>query len=155
MSQIIFEKLVRGPDDLEGMVAFSLYTAQEHEWLEQHRARNNGQNPSTDALRTFIEAFTPAGLERLRGDARNTLTQFAVDFLEDNIEEERRKAVNQSILKEVKKHNSFGMNALASAAGSFLFGVVLLVLFAIAVRNPSVQDFITRMFDPPAASKSQ
>lgn len=144
----IFETLVKDETDLEGMVAYGLYALQEAEWTEQFKADHNGQSPSKQDLQGFTASFTNIALDRLRTNAGNTMYEFADRFMAANIEEAQQRAVVNSILGEVKRQNSFWKNAVASATGSFLFAVILILLATVLFFGLTPQEMVNLFLEP-------
>jgi hypothetical protein len=69
-------------------------------------------------------------LRRIREDALESFGLAARVFLEPGTERQRREAVDQSVLKEIRQHTSslrsFGLNILAGVIAAMVFAALAL-----------------------------
>lgn len=76
----VYEKLVQGPDDLSGLVAYGLYKREKIEFIEQ--IRSEGNEASDEQIKDFHRASnTPARLQSYRAEAENLMTHMVVNLL--------------------------------------------------------------------------
>lgn len=142
----IFVELVGSEeDDLEGLLAYALFAVERSEWEEKFRD-DNQDNPVDIDYQQYYNSFTPKRLDSLRGNARDALSVFAWNFLEDNIERIKEEAVDKSVVAEVRRQNNFWRSAFSSATGNVVFTVILFVLLLLVATDLSVQGLLERLF---------
>ncbi len=142
----IFMELVGSEeDDLEGLLAYALFAVERSEWEEKFRD-DNQDNPVDIDYQQYYNSFTPTRLNSLRGNARDALSVFAWNFLEDNIERIKEEAVDKSVVAEVRRQNNFWRSAFSSATGSFFFTILFFVLLLLGATDLSVAGLVDRLF---------
>ena len=71
---------------------------------------------------------------------------FAWDFLQDNVEQIKEEAIDESILNEVSGQNNFWKSAFSSATGSFFFTLIFFVLLLLVATDLSLAGLVDRLF---------
>lgn len=137
-------------DDLEGIVAFGIYKSEEIEWTNDFQEKH-GREPSEEEINGFLETHTSSRLERLRASGRDALASFAFSLMQENIVEQKKEAIEKSILNEVKNQNSFLKNAIAGAIGSVFVTIAIIALLFVALSDLSLKEFLMRLISsgPP------
>lgn len=148
----IFEKLVLNTDQdssdrLIGMLAYAEYKLQKQEYYRSYHSEH-GSCPDDGLVNEFVRRFNDRILEKQKKDATETLISFAEALTAKNLEENISELIDNSIISEIKDHNSktlsevksqnakmtaFYINISSSLAFSFL---VFIVAAAIQVRYP-------------------
>jgi hypothetical protein len=89
-------------DEIVGVIAFGLFWDELEEW-RLHRTRQGGAEPTGDDIDRHIQGDLPDRyFSELRAKALQLFGEGAVDFLSSQIEQERRDAVESSILSAVQ-----------------------------------------------------
>lgn len=99
----IFELLVDNKDDvITGYVAYALYKQKKRDWITDFRSRQ-GCAPTDKDLDEYtrIEAL-PRNIVSLQREARAILSEYASAVTEAQYEELRRRALDDTVIAEVK-----------------------------------------------------
>lgn len=124
----IFERLVDGPEDLAGMVAYGRYKWAKREWLIEHQERR-GRPPSADELRHYREHWTDSQLGALIDTAEGALTAFTSAVLDAE-----RPKIEAAALKQAR---SFWTDVGAGVISAFVYTLILIGL-ALTLRVSGV-----------------
>lgn len=92
----IFQRLVRDPDDLVGLVAYGIYKQEKRDWIIRHR-NEYSRRPSDDEVRSFNSHYSDMALERFRNEAESMMIDFAEVVVESRAPEIERQAVASGI----------------------------------------------------------
>jgi len=96
----IFQTLVGGSRDLEGLVAYGLYKIAKREYVEGYR-RRHGKPPTPDVLDEYVNGWTESRIAGVQGQAKQALASFGEAVLEDAVEDIRREAIEGKIESEL------------------------------------------------------
>jgi len=77
----VFERLVRGSDDIEGFIAYGLYKQAKREWLIAFHDKH-GAAPKPADLRAYQASWTDTTLQSLRENAESGLSAYAEVVIE-------------------------------------------------------------------------
>lgn len=123
-------------------LTYALFAWKKKEWVE-HFAAKHGNRPTQAEIDGWITQLPDSEYLIMRRDAAQYFADAARAFLADQIEEEKKKAVNESILAEVKQFTSpwkhFGIAlAMAIIAPVFLGGLIYLYTLFDSSAHPSL-----------------
>lgn len=127
-----YSTLVEDPNDLVGLIAYSLYKRDKLDFIERHRA-NHGRGPTPVELQVLYQLVnTPGQIEALRTRSATLLEQVTEVVLEEAVHqmEEDFKA---KLVAELKAPKSFwravGENVVANVTTAGLVTLVVVVLY--------------------------
>jgi len=136
----IYNKLVKSPDDINGMIAYALYKREKIQFIQDFASQHSRQ-PSDGELRSFhISSNTEARLNAYSVQAGVIAREFLeislaakVSEIEGQWREEYRQGMISSDLKDLK---GFGRGVLQGVVSSwiFSFSVALVLLGAVISR---------------------
>ncbi len=129
----VYEKLAGSDADLEGMVAYAIYKKMKREWIIR-------ENPSAADIAKFHTTVTPTQLELCRSLASAKLSAFAAAAIEESADSYKQQGAEAAIVATVKQQQSFLGNLGVNVLGSFVFTVLLLILWVALNLIPSTQD---------------
>ena len=146
----IFSKLVLShkedsAEQLVGMLAYAEYKLQKQEYCQNFHEEHQ-VDPGEDKIAEFIRTFNERRLEQLKKEATETLISFAEALLEENVQENINKIIEESIvseisqnnekaLKEVKRQNRKLTGFFISLAASIAFSVFIFIGAALITIN--------------------
>lgn len=114
----VFERLVRGADDIEGFIAYGLYKQAKREWLIAFREKH-GASPKPADMKAFQAAWTNTTLQSLRENAESALSAYAESVIE---------AVSPAIERDaLKAGRPIWKDLLIGAASALTYSLLLLV----------------------------
>jgi hypothetical protein len=96
----VWDRLVPGPDDLVGLVAYSLYQKRKREWIA-HWEQTHGVAPSWKEIQIFISGQRDTAISDLKESATAKLYRFAESIAESRTSELQDKAFNRAVSKEI------------------------------------------------------
>lgn len=127
-----YSALVQDPNDLVGLVSYSLYKRDKLDFIERHKA-NHGREPTPDELQVFYQLInTPGQIEALRTRSATLLEQVTEAVLEEAVQsiEDDFKA---KLVAELKVPKSFSRavteNVVANFVAAGLITLVVVVLY--------------------------
>lgn len=134
----IYSKLVSGRDDVVGMLAYSIYKQHKIEFIEDFKKSKNGTAPTDSDIENFImSSVTPSQLDKYRESAVTILSETVADAVQDelsNIDYDFKKSMEPV----VKKHTySAGKTILLNVIGSFVFSIILVIIFLLGYTTES------------------
>lgn len=139
----MFERFLKDPDLTreEGLLAFASYSADKYEWIA-HREATDNYPPSDADVERWIRDLPDTRLKAIQDQAVAGFDVAARAYMQSVIEETSRKAVDISILAEVKRMTSFGatfwLNVLVGVVSSAAFAIIVLAAAVIADKDPSL-----------------
>lgn len=165
----IFKRLVSGPDDLVGMVAYGIYKQEKRDWIIRFQTEK-GRRPNEAEVWAFNEHFSETALARLRSEAESMLIAFAESVVESRTPdiakgimasgmEDLSKAIEQSttdVKGYVKAQTSPGW-AIVWNTVAWLISVVITVAVAGSLLLPSIVDRLAEKLAnkaPPTAEQT-
>jgi hypothetical protein len=116
----IFEKMVGGPDDIVGLIAYGLYKRKKIEFIHDFRAKND-RGPSEPELHSFHE-ISCGHIEEYRQSAEHNMQ---ASFLETNgmVIDRMQEEADAEVKTRLK--GSFLGNVFASIVGTFLTALLV------------------------------
>lgn len=129
----VFDLLGANSDDIQALVAYSLYKKHKREWADTIRQRDS-RDPTADEDVQFANVVaTASSLERFRQDASSMLVAFANQVVDDarpNIEEEAVAKRVEKAAASIEQAGKFWPNVGASIIAS---GVTISILVALTI----------------------
>jgi hypothetical protein len=123
-------------------LAYARFAQDKYDWVNHELARRGGQPPTEEEVTTWIAALPNSRLAEFHRGAAELFQAAAEEYMKPRIEEERAKAVEQSILLRVEQATSFRRtflpNLFIGVVASFAFAVIVLVGTAIYRGDPSI-----------------
>lgn len=123
-----------------GLLSYARFSAELYEYLD-HFEELEGRAAAQADIEDWIKRTPVAKLQRLRRDTDAFFVTFALSYLEDVIDGEKQKAVEMSILNHVKQFTNswkaFILNFAAGLAAAFVFAVILVGIYYVAIVDPS------------------
>ena len=122
----IFETLVGesgANSDIVGIIAYGRYKQAKREWAAQIRIKYS-RGPTDEELRSYVTTWTQSRLDGARQEAEQVLVRFA-----DEVVAGARPGIEKEALR-----GTFLGGALQSATGSFIYSLLLLLVFFIINR---------------------
>lgn len=126
----VFERFTQGQDEgnILPYLCYAIFAAERYEWAERC-LENYGQYPDGNEERRWISELPENYFAKIERRATNWMDEFARDYLDETIEEEKNEAVENSIRPELSSLNRFWPAFWNNVAG----GVVAAIIFAIIV----------------------
>lgn len=123
-------------------LTYALFAWKKQQWVEHFQKQNN-QRPTQAQIDVWINQMPDIEFDVMRRDAVQYFDAAAKEYLADQIEEEKKKAVNESILAEIKQFTSpwkhVGMAlVMAIVAPVFLGGLIYLYTLFDSSAHPSI-----------------
>jgi hypothetical protein len=156
----VFEHFLNDPDaSLEiAHLAYAAYASSKYDWAAHFETRK-GQPPSSEEMDEWIASQPPSRLDEILEAAKTTFELAATAYMAKRIEEEKDRAVRDSILSQVEGMarrvevaTSFKAtwlpNLLLGVVASFAFALIVLGGAAIYRGDPSI--FALFKDSPPA-----
>ncbi|HYD67615.1 hypothetical protein [Azospirillum sp.] len=139
----VFERLVRSPDDVVGLVAYGIYKQGKRDWLARYR-RKHGRAPDDRALEAYHDHISDTDLERLRNDAERMMLAFAEVIVEDRAPEIQRQAqirnltdIEDRILKRIDERTRFS-DSLKANLTAWLISLVVIITVVLVINYRAV-----------------
>jgi hypothetical protein len=160
----VFEHLISNKETpLEiDYLTYALFASKKKSWVE-HFEKHNGKRPAQAEIDGWISQLPDSEYESMRYDAAQYFEIASREYLADQIEEQKRQAVGQSILAEITAANAsilaevkqftspwkhFGIAlGMAIIAPVFLGGLI----FLYTLFDSSVHVNISKQETPPAS----
>lgn len=127
----VFDDIVEDQDDIDGLVAYSLYKRHKREWCREFLDENNRHPDDTEKMNFAKAANTASQRERYRKDAQDALAAFAESIIFEETPEIQRDAIVGRIensLSKIESQNSFSRQLLNSLISTFITTSVLIIL---------------------------
>jgi len=153
----IFDRLVNGPEDLTGLVAYGIYQQRKRQWMTS--LAEEGRQPSEDELKSFARGFQDSALASLKDEAAGTLFRFSSSVMDARMTEMTDNAFNQRALNELNTLNSkidhisgYKHHIVGHVAG-FVVLVLLTFIFSVAItREPHLSALVSSIFSKQEAT---
>lgn len=134
----VYEKLVREPGDLVGMIAYALYKDSKRDWILRFEKDENRRPDEDETFRGYVRAQGDRELDRLRNQAEDLLAEYSGVVLEEAAPRIREQALQtealtqaKSLHSQVERNTRWYMGIGANVAGAFLYSVLLVILVLI------------------------
>lgn len=147
----VFDLLEAGTDDIECLVAYSLYKRHKRQWAAEF-SENHGRKPNQQEDAAFATAVcTKDQLKRYRQNAQDLIIAFANEVLEDERPEIEKAAITAKIeaaARTVSGSASFMKQLGAGLVSSLITTFVLIVLtIAIALFGVDPLDGVSSLIN--------
>lgn len=125
----IYSQLVSNPEDVIGLLAYSIYKQHKIEFIEDFK-KKKGSTPTDADIENFIlSSVTPSQLEKYKESANTILSETVADAVQDEMGRMSFDFQN-AIEPVVKKHSSSWIKTvLLNVLGSFFFSIILVIVF--------------------------
>ena len=130
----VFDKLTGDPETefYLDFIAYAIFAHHKKHWVELFQTSHNGQRPTQQDIDQWISNITDVQYDDMREEAARLFDSAAHVYLEDEIESDKKAAVDQSILKEIKSFTSplrhLGIALLMAILAPILLGGVIFLL---------------------------
>ncbi|BAK75797.1 hypothetical protein NH8B_0965 [Pseudogulbenkiania sp. NH8B] len=141
MAHNTFSRLVNSDNDLEGLVAYSLYKQEKIAWVA-HRTTVLGREPTTQEIEDqFVAMVRDANIQQWRTNALQILNQFADNMLASELEKEREAIKENALIKSFNPpwYKRLLGDTLANLASGFVVTVLIALLWVV---SSAPQNFI-------------
>ncbi len=110
-------------------IAYAIFAHHKKHWIDLYKEQHDGAMPSQDQINEWISNITNLQYEGMKEEAARFFDSFSRDYLKDEIETEKRTAIDTSILVEIKKFTSawrhLGIALLMAIVAPFLLGGII------------------------------
>jgi hypothetical protein len=121
-------------------LAYASYARAKYDWMD-HFEKLYGKSPDLEEENTWIADLPESRFDEFTTGAFEFFEVAARAYMATEIEEERKDAINTSILAQIEKATSFGTtffpNLVIGLSASLLFAVLLIILGSIFNKDPS------------------
>jgi hypothetical protein len=138
----VFEYFQRDDDTISEveLLAYASYALDKYEWMKKFEELH-GTSPTQAEIDDWINHLPDSRLEETFDQALSFFDTAAREFLKDEIDTATKKAVDDSILSEVKRHTSFRstwlLNVFCGIVASLAFSLLVIVMSLIFSHDPS------------------
>jgi len=87
-------------------LAYAIFANHKREWIRLYESQNKGQAPTQQEIDNWILNITSRQFDDMREEAERFFDIAAREYLDDEIQREKKRAVDESILSEIKRHTS-------------------------------------------------
>lgn len=127
-----YSTLVEDPNDLVGLIAYSLYKRDKLDFIDRHKAAT-GRSPTSDELQVLYQLVnTPGQIEALRTRSATLLEQVTEAVLEDAVQQ-MEQDYKAKLTAELKVPKSFwravSENIVANIGAAALVALVVVVFY--------------------------
>lgn len=140
-----------------GYIAVGMFESLKNEWIDYIEKRDGAPPTETDINR-WIEDLSPSQLEKIKNEAYGWFSISSRILLNDEIEEKKKTAANNSIVETIRSATSgwksFGIGVASSVLASLLFAILLIAFYWIAVRDPSPMGLANKSGLAPSQTQS-
>lgn len=138
----IYSKLVSSEDDIEGMIAYSIYKRHKIEFITNYKEQHEGNAPSDKDMESFfISSTTDSQLEKYKERAGSLLSETVVSMAGDQIDH-----YEDEMLRDYEKHikkclPSSGKTILLNMVATLLFSLILGIgYFIVSTSEKKTKD---------------
>lgn len=132
-------------------LTYALFAWKKKNWVE-HFEKQNKTRPTQAQIDAWISQLPNSEYEDMRSDAAQFFDAASREYLKEQIEEEKKSAVNKSILAEIKSYTSplrhIGIALLMAVVAPLLLGGLFLLY------EHSEDIHLTLSKQQPASTKS-
>ena len=112
-----------------GFIAYAIFAHHKREWTKLYEKDHNGQAATQQDIDQWISNITDLQFNEMKEEAARFFDSAARDYLKDEMEDEKKEAVNQSILSEVKGFTSpwrhLGIALLMAVLAPIILGGII------------------------------
>jgi hypothetical protein len=149
----VFEYFSKKPDTSVAVdhLAYASYAFDKYEWMKRFEELQ-GKAPSESETNNWISHLPNSRLDEIHDDAYIFFEWSARKFMAEEVELEKKKAVDESILKEIERFtsgnaakienfvsfkNNWIQNTFIGVISSLFFSVLVIIMAAIFAHDPS------------------
>jgi len=152
----MYSKIVDDENDIIGLVAYALYKQHKIEFFKKARIENNGDEPSEEAIRAFIQSSsTDSQIKKYRAEAESILSDVVINVTREQINQAEREMLESyqtKIREAVKKETpGKGQTIFLNVVGTALFSIIITIVFIIG----NFSERGTKYFADKVASEMQ
>jgi len=135
-------------------LAYAKYAYDKYEWMQKFEEINK-REPNVEEENNWIAHLPDSKLDETHNDAFGFFELAARKYMEDEIEEEKKSAINSSILMEIRNFTSFWRNLPANLMigifASLIFSVLIILMGVLFARDPSPVALYKELTPSPKA----
>lgn len=150
----IYSKLVAGPGDLVGLIAYGLYKREKIEFIAGFKGDHSKDPGDLDLAAFHSFTNTESRLETYRSQAEEILASFSQKMLEEKTRELQDEYEN-TLIEELKKAQPFwkgvGQNLVSSVATLAIIALFFLIIWSVRF---GVSDTLGAIFNVEITSKT-
>jgi len=147
----IFDRLIKGPDDLSGLVAYGLYQQRKRQWMKAVKDERSCQ-PSEEELRAHAFGYRDDALTALRNEGESILFRFAEAVIDSRMVKISEEAFNARTTAElfalrgsIKRISGYKHHIVGHVVG-FMVLVLLAFIFTVAITyEPHLASLFSRL----------
>lgn len=152
----MYSKIVDDENDIIGLVAYALYKQHKIEFFKKARIENNGNEPTEEAIRAFIQSSsTDSQIKKYRAEAESILSDVVINVTREQINQAEREMLDsyQTKIREAVKEETpgKGQTIFLNVVGTALFSVIITLVFIIG----NFSERGTKYFADKVASEMQ
>lgn len=133
----IYSKLVSSPEDVIGLLAYSIYKQHKIEFIEDFKKKKGSAPTDADIENFIMSSVTQSQLEKYKESANAILSETVADAVQDEMERMSFDFQN-AIEPVVKKHSYSWFKTISlNIVGSFVFSVLLVIFFLFGYTTES------------------
>jgi hypothetical protein len=148
----VFDRLVKGPNDLPGLIAYGIYQIRKRAWIDACKSKH-GLIPSVEELKSFSFGFQADALASLRDEAEGSMFRFAENVMNKRTEEMMQTAFDSRVIAEIEdlkkqiRHVGSYRHHIVGHLIGFAVLVFVAAFFGFALTHePSLRDAVGWMF---------
>ena len=125
----IYSQLVSSPEDVIGLLAYSIYKQHKIEFIEDFKNKKGSAPTDADIENFIMSSVTQSQLEKYKESAYTILSETVADAVQDEMGRMSFDFQN-AIEPVIKKHSSsWGKTVFLNVIGSFVFSIILVIVF--------------------------
>jgi hypothetical protein len=87
-------------------LTYAIFAFKKKKWIEHFAEQHNGTIPTQQEIDGWIRELPPFEFQQMRQEAAAFFEESAVSYLSEYIENEKKNAVDKSILREIKTYTN-------------------------------------------------
>jgi hypothetical protein len=121
-------------------ITYAIFAYHKREWVRLFETQHNNQAPTQQDIDGWISNITCLQFDDMRQEAERFFDAAARAYLSDEIEQEKKRAVETSILSEIKLHTSpwrhIGIALIFAIVAPIILGGVIYFLNVFDITLP-------------------
>ena len=128
------------------------------EWMDLEKEKDPALTLNSDMIDNWVKQLPTQRIDREVDQASQVFGQAALELAEDDTQQRIRKAIDDSVVAQVKLFTSswraFGLNILAGVIAGLIFSALALYLYLFVLVDPSINQRAKEMGDttPPTSA---
>lgn len=133
----IYSKLVSDPGDVVGLLAYSIYKQHKIEFIEDFKKKKGSAPTDADIENFIMSSVTSSQLDKYKESAVTILSETVADAVQDELDN-MSFDFKGAVEPVVKKYTySKTKTVLLNVIGSFVFSVILVIIFLLGYTTES------------------